>query len=261
MSTVGPLDALAARPEVAEAVAAAREACTALRWHPALRRRVAEVHTEVCVRAAAASAEAEGVRLPLDLVRAEVLAGPTPGTGREPVHAVVVGALRATLALDDVGPRLGTAPAQALARLHTLAASGLVPPERLGRPRPEVSERLGALTRLLSTGSSSIPSLVLAAVAYAEIITLDAFPPVSAVLGRAVARGVATGGGLDPLGVTVPERHVLADRAGHDAALAGYGSGGDGATAWVVWWGGAVVAGAEHGRAVADAVLAGRLAR
>ena len=260
MSTPGPLDALAARPEVVDAVAVAREACTALRWHPALRRRVAEVHTEVCVRAAAASAEAEGARLPLDLVRAEVLAGPAPATGREPVHAVVVGALRATLALDDVGPRLLTAPAQALARLHTLAAAGLVPPERLGRPRPEASQRLGALTRALSVGGST-PSLVLAAVACAEIVTLDVFPPVSAVVGRAVARGVVTAGGLDPLGVTLPERHVLSDRAGHDAALAGWAAGGDGAAAWVVWWGGAVVAGAEHGRAVADAVLAGRLAR
>lgn len=258
MTSHDPLHALAARRDVAAAVAAARDACTELRWHPALRRRVAEVHTEVCVRAAAASAEVAGVRLPLALVRAEVLAGPTPGAGREPVNAVVVGALRATLGLDEVGARLMAAPAQALARLHTLAASGLLPADQLGRPRPEVAQRLGALCRLLSAGGST-PTLVLAAVAYAEIATLDAFPPVSGVLGRAVARGVTTTGGLDPLGVCLPERHVLAGRAGHDAAMAGYAAGGDGAAAWVLWWGGAVVAGVRHGREVADVVLAGRL--
>lgn len=281
MPAPDPLSALVERPEVGQAVARARAACSELRWHPALRRRVAEVHTEVCVRAAAASAEAAGVRLPLDLVRGEVLAAARPGEDgpseddfvhgqdhdsgqgsgpgrREPVGATVLGALRVTLALDEVAPLLLSAPRQAMARLHAVAASGLVPDSELGRPNPGSTGRIDRLAGLLTTGQGT-PSLVLAAIAYAELASLDAFPPVSAVLGRAVARGISTAGGLDPLGVTVPERHVLVDRAGHDAALASYPGGGEAVVTWVVWWGEAVVAGAAHGRAVADAVLAGRL--
>ena len=48
---------------------------------------------------------------------------------------------------------------------------------------------------------------------------------------------------------------------GREQALAGYAAGGAGGVeTWVVWWGQAVVAGAAHGRQVADEVLAGRLA-
>ena len=65
----------------------------------------------------------------------------------------------------------------------------------------------------------------------------------------------------DPHGVVVPERHALADRPGREAALAGYAAGtAAGVEGWVVWWGAAVVAGAGHGRRVADEVMAGRLA-
>ena len=44
-------------PEVAEAMDEAREACTQLRWHQALRRRIPEAAAESRVRGAAASAE------------------------------------------------------------------------------------------------------------------------------------------------------------------------------------------------------------
>ncbi len=304
-----PLAVLAARPEVVAAVAASRTACAELRWHPALRRRAAAVHAEVCVRGAAASAEAAGARLPLAAVRSEVLhgagagasggvgagapggaAGPaappeaagadgrgvgvadtgdvsTPGSRasgvkaeQDPVLATVRGAVRATSALDELSPRLPTAPRQVLARLHTLAAVGLVADAELGRPRPPAAARIQALTALLShPAAARLPALPLAAVCYGEIVTTGAFDPVSGVVARALARGVATQWGLDPLGVCLPERHVLADRAGHDTALAGYRDGGDGVLAWVQWWGEAMVAGARYGRAAADAVLAGRL--
>ncbi|WP_460459902.1 hypothetical protein [Angustibacter peucedani] len=44
-------------PGVAEAVDAAREACTQLRWHQALRRRTDEARAETTARAARATAE------------------------------------------------------------------------------------------------------------------------------------------------------------------------------------------------------------
>lgn len=262
-----PLAALAARPAVVEAVELARQACTELRWHPALRRRTAEVRTEACVRAAAASAELEGVRLPLAQVRAMVAPGPPaePGAvdGVDPVDAVVRGSLRATLETFDLARGLDRAPAQLLARLHALAAGDLVGAtgtDSLGRPAPAATARVAGLVRLLAGGTRA-PGLVLAAVAEAELTTTAAFSPCGGVVARALARTVVVASGLDPHGVVVPERHALADRPGREAALAGYAGGSpEGVEGWVVWWGRAVVAGAGHGRRVADEVMAGRLA-
>jgi hypothetical protein len=264
-----PLAALIARPAVADAVDRARQACTELRWHPALRRRIPEVRTEACVRAAAASAELDGVRLPLEQVRAMVggLSAPTDprdAGGRDPVEAAVRGALRANLACHDLARTLGRSPAQVLAQLHTLAAADLVAgaaaADTLGRPQPGTAPRVEGLTRLLA-GATDAPGLVVAAVADAECTVTEAFAPAAGVTARALARTVVVSAGLDPHGVVVPERHALADRAGRQAALEGYRSGSaDGVEAWVLWWGEAVVAGAAHGRAVADEVLAGRLA-
>ena len=54
---------------VREAVDAARDACTQLRWHEALRRRIPEASAESRVRGARASAFLDGAELPVDLVR------------------------------------------------------------------------------------------------------------------------------------------------------------------------------------------------
>jgi len=271
-----PLAALAGRPAVVEAVAQARQACSELRWHPALRRRSAEVRTEAGVRAAAASAELEGVRLPLAQVRAMVAAGAAAGAVTGPlterpvdaVDALVRGALRATLETFDLARGLDRAPAQVLARLHALAAADLLvaagpatgAAASLGRPSPAAATRVAGLVRLLAGGSRA-PGLVLAAVCEAELTTTAAFTPAGGVVARALARTVVVASGLDPHGVVVPERHALTDGAGREAALAGYAAGtADGVQGWVVWWGEAVVAGAAHGRRVAEEVLAGRLA-
>lgn len=291
-----PLAALSARPAVVAAVEHARQACGDLRWHPALRRRTAEVRAEACVRAAAASAEVEGVRLPLAQVRAMVgpaadgsAGGTAPGSPvQDAVDAVVRGSLRANLDAHDLARGLSRAPAQVLARLHTLVAADLVgrgagggPDGRpdlgpgavpdggpggagdtLGRPRPGAAARVDALVRLLTAGSTQAPGLVLAAVADAECTVTDAFVPGAGVLARALARTVVVSTGLDPAGVTVPERYALLDGPGRLEALAGWSSGTvEGVEAWVLWWGRAVVVGAEHGRQVADEVLAGRLGR
>ncbi len=293
-----PLAALAGRPAVAAAVEEARQACSELRWHPALRRRTAEVRTEACVRGAAASAELEGVRLPLVQVRAMVApsapgepsaaedpGGPAAGPAGEvvaraqpvdAVDAVVRGALRATLDAFDLARGLDRAPAQALARLHALAAADLVALRRadpgaaadgrdgtadqLGRPSPAAASRVAGLVRLLAGGTRA-PGLVVAALAEAELTTTSAFAPAGGVVARALARTVVVASGLDPHGVVVPERHALGDRPGREDALAGYATGtAEGVEAWVLWWGRAVVAGAGHGRRVADEVMAGRLA-
>ncbi len=280
--TVAALERLAALPGVPEAVEQARDACTQLRWHPALRRRTAEARAEAGVRAVRASAALAGARLPVDLVR-DVARGaasfPPDAAGR-----AALGVLRAHAEAEALTAGWERAPMQALARLHVVAAAGLVPDAALGRPRQpgespgdgadlltadgsplpapdaaEVPARLAALTDLLAA-PPSVPALVVAAVAHAEIATLRPFVAANGVVARAVCRALVVGRGLDPTGVAVWEAALLAAGPPFPLALAGYGSGSaDGVREWLVLFARAVTDGAAEGRVVADAVLAGRL--
>ena len=66
---VDQLAALADLPGIRAKAEAVREACTRLRFHEALRRRIPEAAAESRVRGARASAVLDGVDDPLDLVR------------------------------------------------------------------------------------------------------------------------------------------------------------------------------------------------
>ena len=282
--TIGPPDPLAALadlPGVPEAVAAAREACTALRWHPALRRQMAAARAESVVRGARASAALDGAELPLGQVRDLVAAQPDRASGVEPLDPVeqaVASALRVTGVADAVGSVLVTAPAQALARLHLAAAPDRSAPDDLGRPRaegvaprdlvdlgpapagPELAARLDGLGRLLSSAGSSA-AVVLAAVVHGELLALRPFPAGNGLVARAATRAIVVEAGLDPTGVAVCEVGFLASGAGqYVGAAAAYVSGTpEGLAAWIRFCAEAVVIGAGEGTLVADAVLAGRL--
>jgi len=270
---------LASLPGVPEAVEAAREACTGLRWHQALRRRTAEAAAETTVRAARASAALEGAELPVELVRDQLRgARPLPP---DAVGATVAGALRATVEAGRLGEVTRRSPAQALARLHTAAAAGLVPEESLGRPRrrgeaprdlggprraappaDEVAARLEALAGLLAA-EGEVPALVLAAIAHGEVLALRPFLAGNGVVARALFRAVVVDRGLDPTGVAVPEAALwTSGLPAYADALAGYVQGtSDGVAGWLRFCADAVTAGAAEGVAVADAVLVGRLTR
>jgi Fic/DOC family len=282
VSDAAALERLAALPGVSEAVGEAREACTQLRWHPALRRRAAEARTEAGVRAVRASAALAGARFPLDLVR-DVARGaaafPSDASGR-----AALGVLRAFAEAERLAPGWERAPLQALARLHVVAAAGLVPDAALGRPRlpgevpgdgadllradgaalavvdaAEVPGRLAALADLLGA-PASVPALVVAALAHAEIATLRPFVAANGVVARALCRALVVGRGLDPTGVAVWESALLAAGPPYPLSLAAYADGtADGVRAWLLLFARAVTDGAGEGRVVADAVLAGRL--
>lgn len=243
----------AADPEVADAVAAARGALAELRWHPALRRRAAEVGAEVAVRAAVSVATLGGARVPLDVVRRVAGDTATGPPDRDPGVALAVRALRGTLALQRWAQAPPTATLQVLATLHTAAGAGLLEPAELGRPRSGSAPGLAALAAVVAGGD--VPAGLRAAVAHAEILTLHAFDPVSAEVAFAFARGVVRWGGLDLLGVGLPEAHAAGDPAGYRGALARYA---EDPVAWCRWWLGALALGAAHGRQAADAVMAGR---
>lgn len=270
-----PLAPLADLPGVPDAVDRAREACTRLRWHPALRRRTEEVRTESLVRGARDSAALDGAELPVDLVR-ELLVGVREPAG--PVELAVAGAVRASDRARGQEQVAARAPLQALAALHVAAAAGLVDDESLGRPRREGEEprdlpgpgpapspavvvrRLEALGGLL-TDPADVPALVLAAVVHGELLVLRPFTVGNGVVARAAQRLLVVARGLDPTGtVPVESGHLGLGLPAYAAAAAGYAGGTpEGVAGWVGHCADAVVRGAQEGTAVADAVLAGRL--
>jgi hypothetical protein len=268
---------LAELPGIPEDVEAAREACTRLRWHPALRRRIPEAAAESRVRGAVASAELEGAGLPVDVVRDVVRGAVTWSAHPDPVEQVVRGAVAATAESEHVRSFVLRSPLQALARLHTVAVTDLVPDEALGRPRrdgevcPELTD-LGpaptgqeAASRLAAVGEvlmavPRLPVVVAAAVVHAELATVRPFVRGNGVVARALDRAVVQAGGLDPTGVAVTEAgHGAEGGAGYVGALAAYGRGDvAGVGLWVAHCCSAVRAAAAEGERVADAVLSGR---
>jgi hypothetical protein len=282
------LGRLVGLPGVGEAVDEAREACTRLRWHPALRRRSEEARAEAGVRAVRASAALAGARLPVSLVRdAARGAAALPD---DPVGRTVRGALRAHAEAEALPAGWERAPLQVLARLHTVAAAGLVPDAALGRPRvagevpgdgadllipgptpggeplevvtaEQLPARLRGLAALLAA-PPEVPALVVAALVHAELATLRPFVTANGVVARATCRSLVVGRGLDPTGVTVWEGALLAAGPPYPLALARYALGDtDAVRAWLVFFARAVIDGAGEGTAVADAVAAGRLPR
>lgn len=269
---------LAELPGIPEQVEAARQACTRLRWHAALRRRTAEAAAESRVRGAVASAELEGAALPLDVVRDIVRGAVTWSPSPDPVEQVVRGVVGATAESERVREIVLSAPLQALARLHTVAAAGLVPDEALGRPRtggegcseladlgpapgPTVAaERLRGVVGIL-LAVPRVPVVVAAAVIHAELATVRPFVRGNAVVARALDRALVQASGLDPTGVAVVEAgHGAQGSAPYVGALAAYGRGDPaGVGLWVSHCCTAIQAAAAEGEKVADAVLAGRL--
>lgn len=272
------LNRLASLTGVPEQTAAAREACTRLRWHEALRRRIPEAAAESRVRGAHASAGLEGANLSVEVVR-DLMRGATAWPqDPDPVEQVARGVVQATAETERLGPMVRTAPLQALARLHVAAASGLVEPAQLGRPRQAgeecaefvdlgpapsaelVQERLAGIVDVLTVGDQ-VPALVVAAVVHAEIAHVRPFVRGNGAVARAMERAVIQSTGLDPTGVAVPEAgHAAQGGPAYLGALAAYGTGTpQGVALWLGHCSSAVVAGAAEGVRICDAVRAGRL--
>jgi Fic family protein len=281
VSTVAEsIDLLAAMPTVAEATDAARQACTRLRWHEALRRRIPQAAAESRVRGARASAALDGAEMDLALVR-DLMRGATAWPPHpDPLEAVLQGAVKATAETEHIRALVVTAPSQALARVHAAAAGHLLPESQVGRPRQagEVSrefsdlgpspdesvvrERLSGILELLLCAKDS-PAVVVAALVHAEIATVRPFVRGNGLVARAMERAIIQASGLDPTGVAVVELGHRAGGAGGAAylgALAAYATGSkQGVVLWITHCAEAIVAGAEEGGRIADAVLAGRL--
>lgn len=264
---------------IPERIEAVREACTRLRWHQALRRRIPEAAAESRVRGAQASGELDGARMGVDAVRDIMRGAATWHDPPDPVERVMQGAVAATAETEHLATLVTRAPQQVLARLHTVTAASLVPPgERhlLGRPRRdgedcrellevgpappagEARARLQAVADLMARAGDA-PALVVAAVVHAEVAVARPFVHGNAVVARALERLLVHATGLDPTGVSVPEAgHVGGPR--YLGSLTAYERGdAQGVGMWVAHCGDAMVSAAAEGERIADAVLAGRL--
>ncbi len=231
-----PLAPLLDLPGVAEAVGRAREAVVTLHNHPANRTGWAASAAEAALRAARASAALDGAALHV---------------GDAPVaDPMLAGAVRAA---EATGRLLGvwrTAPLQAMAQLHLLAAADL--DDEPGRP-VRGSARLALLAGLV-TGGTAVPAPVLVAVVHGELLTLAPFRSANGVVARAAARLAAIASGLDPRGLAVPEVGHLRARAAYREAAAGFAAGTpEGLAAWIRHCCDQWVAGAREGRSIADA--------
>src|SRR4051812_33861942 len=141
--------------------------------HRALRRHGGQVAAEASLRAAVASAALEGHAYEVEEVRG--------GTVTDPV---VQGALRVAEGLGglvDLWPR---APRQVLAKLHMLAARGVVPADDLGRLTGG-ADRIDALADLVTKNTGTSSPILLAAIVHAELLTLRPFAGPSGVVARA----------------------------------------------------------------------------
>ena len=242
-----PLAPLLDLPGVAESVAGSRQAVDKLLGHRVLRRRSSDVSAESLLRGAWASASLAGSPATLEQVRT--------GSATDPI---VQGALRVSTELAALAGAWAGAQRQVLARLHALAATDLLPPEQLGRPRPdrEVAHRLDTLAEVLA--STRAPAVVIAAIVQAELLSLDAFAPASAVVARAAARLTLIERGLDPKSLVAFEVGHLELRQQEEQLLAGYRSGEPaGVGAWIEHCGRAVELGARESLAICEAIQRG----
>lgn len=247
VSTTDPLAPLLELADVPETLRAAREAVDGALRHRALRRHGGPVAAELSLRAAVASAALDGSGYDVSDVRA--------GTVTDPV---LQGALRVAEAVPGLVDGWTRAPRQVLARLHVLAARGVVEAERLGRPdaAAATAARLDALAALVAGGTQA-PPLLLAAVVHGELLALRPFPGPNGVVARAAARLTLIGRGFDPRGLIAVEVGHLDREPEYVGAANAYVTGTrDGLRSWLRHCATAARAGAAELTAVADAVLA-----
>jgi hypothetical protein len=241
---VDPLAPLLDLADIAPAFADARQAVDAAHRHRALRRHGGQVAAEASLRAAVASAALEGSAYDLEEVRG--------GTVTDPV---VQGALRVAESLPglvDLWPR---APRQVLAKLHVLAARGVVHDHDLGRLTGG-AERIDALAGLVA-GNETTPPMLLAAIVHAELLTLQPFAGPSGVVARAAARLTLIGRGFDPRGLVTVEVGHQTREPEYLGSAGAYATGTtDGVRSWLRHYAAAITAGAGEITVIGDGVLA-----
>lgn len=230
-----PLAWLTSLEGVGSAYAASRDAVDLLLRDRGLRRTTADDSAEALLRGAVASAHLEDSSATAEEIR--------DGVG----DATAQAALRVSTELLPLAQQLQSAPLQAIARLHTLAARGAVADDRLGRPRDQATaDRLITLARTLGADTTA-PAMVVAALVHAELRTVAPFDSHNGLVARAAERLVLISRGVDERALTVPEAGHLDLRAEYESNLRGYQQGGEtGLHSWLLYAAEAYARGVEH---------------
>jgi len=172
---------------------------------------------------------------------------------------------------DTVAADFFDHPREALRALHGLICSRLVAPDVIARPRgtaqavhdgaegrmifrapaPEaVPALLEDLVGWLGRQTAMMPTLAVAGVVHERLLEWQPFEAANGRLARAVSRVVLRARGLDPHGLSVPERHFSADPMGYYTEVAATARRGD-VGVWLERYSEAVLDGLES---VADLV-------
>jgi Fic family protein len=217
---------------VGSAYAATRDGIDTMLRDRGLRQTAPDLTTESLLRGAHASAVLEGSGSSLDDVRA--------GAGDE----IAQGSLRVSVELLGLVPVFGRSPAQALARMHAVAAGATVPADERGRPRD--AESAARLRESLQGLDSDRPALMTAALLHAELVCGAPFATANGIVARAAERLVLVSSGVDAKSLVVPEAGHLALRPAYQSNLGAYDDGGrPGLQAWLLYCAEAYAAGAE----------------
>lgn len=204
-----PAAALAADPDISQALDAARSAVDALLWRRDVRANAEQVAVDSLRVGARDSAAIEGAD--------------QFGVDASPMGRVVEAAIAVTaesVRMDDTWQR---SPAQVLAHLHSVAARGFLAPDLLGRPRDSdavddplhignvpaaasIAPRLVALTDVITR--PGLPALLEAALVHGELLALRPFSWGSGLVARASIRTVFRARGVDPSAFSCPEQGI-----------------------------------------------------
>jgi len=217
---------------VGSAYAATRDGIDTMLRDRGLRQTSPDLTSDSLLRGAHASAALDGSGSSIDDVRA--------GTGDE----IAQGALRVSVELLGLAPVFARSPAQALARLHVLAAATSVPDDERGRPRDAAAA--AALRDSLGVLDADRPALMTAALLHAELWCGAPFATANGIVARAAERLVLVSSGVDAKSLVVPEAGHLALRPAYESNLGAYAAGGrPGLRAWLLYAAEAYAAGAE----------------
>ena len=255
-SKVDPLSSLLTIPGVASECEITLKAIDELMWNRTVRRHKDSLIPYTRRIAGFATAALDGAQMPKD---------PTMEPEVSPMGSLSDQGLLVTAEAELQRLAFRTEPLKVLARLHTFVSTDddrgrprttndVNDPLRLGSvpPHEVLQERMSQLVDLVIESKAS--SILVAAIAHAELATLRPFTQGSYLVARASTRLILADRDVDNDGLVMTEYGAfLLGRPAYVKALTGYISGTrEGVSAWVTWQGEAIRRGVEMAKELAE---------
>lgn len=255
-SKVDPLVNLQAIPGVTNECETTLKAIDELMWNRTVRRHKDALIPYARRIAGFATAALDGAQMPKD---------PTMEPEVSPMGSLSDQGLLVTAEADLQRLAFRAEPLKVLARLHTFVSTDedrgrprtsneVNDPLRLGSlpPHEVLQERMSQLVNLVIESKAS--SIMVAAIAHAELATLRPFAQGSYLVARASTRLILAARDVDNDGLVMSEYGAfLLGRPAYVGALTGYISGTrEGVAAWVAWQGEAIRRGIDMAKELAE---------